>query len=600
MTIDLGPIQTRAAQEIAVGGLRVWYHLPFALLDDGIDPARHGWVAEKPKGTLQQQFYFHPFVSNALWDRADGGVSALFDLYRKPAFEFRHFTADFDSTDWKEMQDGKSEQLLCRRTFRGTVRTVELRRLREPAGSGRQSGLHGFAMLVVSVDFLCAAYGEYPRDKVKDPAPFAPLTLADAQDALDLSRRIFPRWHFYGEDALPGDALTRVPCFGPAPSRPEMDEGVRKGKTQLMPWVRELVAPFTLSEPDSRHFGDERAFITSAVLLGDGSEQEAEAFTLMTRVKDSDLMRLAEVDRRGTGYSYNKPFLDALAPGYFYTRQAPDGPTGTGNSTLYITASHHFCALGAGGYMRNVILGNGIPGHHDMGHAEEYYRHMQFLCVFEFFRLLQFSQTLSELVRSQRERGAIGDKSRTAVADSGQRLMRIRDEFLDFTHLHHFSNISSQLQPREMYDRLYAAFGIPAMFAEVEKELEAATSVHEMHTNAEAREDAARLNKLVSVGVPLSLLVGAGGMNIFIGDKAPFGLHAIVPALPGQTDAAGPPDGWLQLLQLSVLVAIIAGIWALAERVYFRDKRSFWGWLAYGAAAAAFAGSEALHLWPAP
>ena len=500
-----------SATLIDVGGLRVWYHLPFAILDDQIDPTQHGWVVQASKGTLQQQFYFHPFVSDALWDRADGAASALFDLHRKTRLEFKLFNAYFDRVEWKENADGSSERWIRRRGFRGTLRTVELRRLRAPVGAKRSGELRSFAMLVISVDFHGATYADYLPGQEQFPVNFAPLTLADAQDALDLSRRIFPRWHAFGEETLPGDALTIVPCYGRAPSSTEMDAAVREGRTRLMPWVEALVAPFTLSKPDSRHFGDERAFITSAILLGDGTGNDAKAFNLMTRLRESDLMRLAEVDRRGSGYGYNKPFLQGLAPAYFYTRQAPDRASGTGNTTHFITTSHHFCAVGAGWYMRDVILGNGIPGHHDMGHAEEYYRHMQFLCVFEYFRLLQFSQTLSELVRSQRERAANGARSRVAVAEFGRRLMRIRDEFLDFTHLHHFSNISSQLQAREMFDQLYAAFGISAMFAEVEKELEAATSFHEMQTNAEAREDSARLNKLVSVGVPLSLLVGAGG-----------------------------------------------------------------------------------------
>lgn len=80
-------------------------------------------------------------------------------------------------------------------------------------------------------------------------------------------------------------------------------------------------------------------------------------------------------------------------------------------------------------------------------------------------------------------------------------------------------------------------------------------------------------------------------MNIFIGDKAPFGLHAIVSGNPLT------PDGWVQLAQLAALVAIISGVWAVAEWVYVKDKRPFWGWLAYGAAVL-FLALGSWRVWP--
>ena len=604
MTLVDAPIQSRLATEIAVGGLRVWYHLPFGIAPGHrVDLAADGWQEMPCRGTLQQSFYFHDFVSNALWEGRDGTQTALFDRHIRRAPPNRassRFQAFFEEPgrgpETRTSADGTTTEInppvVKRRGFKGWVRSVELRRLRpRPSETGQAPEVDGFGMLVVCVDWRASSYDVFPADRPDLPRDFRPMTLADAQDVLDLSRRIFPRWHSDLNRDLPGDAFSIVEDAR-APTEQDMDAAASEGKTRLMPWVARLAAPYRLDGSNSYHFGDERSFVTSAVLLGKGNEPWDPAFALSAAVQKSDLLRLAELDRRGKSYAYNKPFLSTLLPGYLYPRQAPDAKSGTGNTTHIITSSHHLCVMGAGDFFKKVILGNGRPGDHDMGHVEEYYRHMQFLCTFEYFRLIQFSMALTALVRDQRAAAADPARHRDRAHAFGRRLMRIRSEFLDFTHLHHFSNISSQLQPREMFDRLYATFGIPAMFAEVEKELEAATSFHEMQTNAEAREDGARLNKLVSVGVPLSLLVGAGGMNIFIGTNAPFGLHKIAPD--------NTPDGWLQLLQLGVLVAIIAGVWALAERVYFRERRPFWGWLAFGAAVAAFAGSEALHLWSAP
>lgn len=93
------------AQDIAVSGLRVWYHLPFSLSDAALDLAKEGWVEARAEATLQQSFYFHSFVADAIWDKPTGEKTALFDLHRKRRLEGTGFEAQHDSPDMETQTD---------------------------------------------------------------------------------------------------------------------------------------------------------------------------------------------------------------------------------------------------------------------------------------------------------------------------------------------------------------------------------------------------------------------------------------------------------------------------------------------------------------
>lgn len=561
-----------SASALNASKLRVWYQLPFSIKPGAeADLGAAGWNECPSQCSPSQKHYFHPFVAGALWDGSED-KDALFKRYTKPKLQGRTFRAWFEKP---VLENGEIK--VTRQGFNGKIRSVELRCLPASAyGASDPGAVDGFGMLVLCVDYLGASHAadetvpqaDYAAGNLEAlPKTFGPMTLADAQDLLDLSRRIFPRWHSRLAPNLPGDTFFHVDVSGSAPSQDEMSKAGKEGRIALMPWVKNLAAPYDLADKNSFLFGDERSYVASAILLGDGTEKFDKAFDLSAGVRESDLFRLAELDQRGEGYLYGKPFLEGLAPSYFYRRHAPDAETRTGNTSHFITGPLHLCALGAGGYFRDEILGG--KGEDAQGHIDEYYRHMQFLCIFEYYRLIQFSMALTRLVRARKSAKSDTPEAREKRDEAFEKgLTGIRNEFLEFTHLHHFSNVSSQLQPREMFARLYAAFGIGEMFAEVEKELEAATGFHEMQAGARSRERGEQLNKLVSLGVPLSLLVGLGGMNILIGDKAPFGF------------AESGAGVRLQLAQLAAMVAVVLGVWGIAVQWFNRKTQPAWLWIA--------------------
>lgn len=575
------PVQN--ASEIDVKSLVIWYHFPFAVLED-VD-LRNEWKSEQALASFQQTNYFHPYVTRALWANPSDEKSApLFDrltptrpivgnavyAYVDHFLESTTIDKEISTPDHQEVEKRLGgDTPKQRKWYKGKVFEVELRHLLPSKTTSEKDP--GIAILIVGVkyDGMSTEIVTDSNQALTPPKTFTALTLAASQQILNRSRRAFPTWF---KDAsgtsdkrgtMPGDSFSGILGHGVSPNGAEVREKHSNGEMPLMPWVAELVAPFTLDGKQSKPFGDERSYISSCVVIGDGLDTGS--VPTIESLHPSDLFRLAEVDGDGDGYCYQKPFLDKMKEDYFYDRHTRDPDTQTGNTTQFLLSQHHLCAVGSGAFTADFIA-NEDPL---LGHLSQYYRHMQFLCVFEYFRLLQFSQQLTALVQEDRRSRETGDETvddhRYELFASG--LYKIRQDFLDFTHLHHFSNISSQLQPREMFEKLYSNFGITEMFHEVEQELNVATEFLTMRLEQKSQRSSEKLNNLLSIGVPLSLIVGAGGMNIFLGSQAPI-------FLGGGLD--GPIPWYMQLAQLFFVVGLTGGIWAFASNILLKKSARLW------------------------
>jgi hypothetical protein len=521
-----------------VADLRVWYHFPISLLKPVYPQMMTGWTVKKRDRTQtspSQFTYFHPFIAKALFE--DG---------EDPRFQV--LTRDCRPSEWQgefcKRHDDKTRHSY--RRFKLSVEAVDL----WIAGPGCKTKPDNPGLGILSVAVRITGVADATLDggynpNALDGAAFRPLTLHDAMDALEWIRRVFPRWRV---DGMPADSLSQVidPKGIHLPSHPEPEEDAayrNEGRLLLFPWVEKLLSPLRVDGKMAIHLGDERAFMSSAIALetpvdaADTEEiRDAKARALLRDLPDGTLFRLAEADRAGSGdYAYDSAFLETLRDRYFYTRHAPDRSAGRahiGNATLYLMSQHHLCALGAGDFARGSML----------RYMERYYRHMQFLCVFEYFRLIQFSQRLTVLVEQHRDNPP---KFRAEV-------LKIRGDFLTHTHLHHFTNVSSQLQAKEMFDKLQAATGIPDLFAEVERELDSAANYAAM---LEANEQARRgeeLNNLVAIGVPASLALTVAGFDWLTGNDAPD-----VPFF--QICSSAWSAG---LVQVSALLTLAFALWA--------------------------------------
>ncbi len=524
MTID-SFTKKRDARDIAVGRVRIWYHLPFAIYQ--MRSALEGWSRLQDQASDDQANYFHSYVTKVLWAQSDVNGRAHLERYQKAEFVGKRFHAQKQVS-----RDGNHAFA----TFSGTVDEVSLRLFRPRKKVDESNPAMG--MLTVGVTF----------DEVSDEPTAASetlalqnprsLTLADAQDFLDWSRRVFARWPDAKKGAktyTAGDMIERLRVFAPDEDAPWK---TIDGPFKLASWVRCLLKPFRMDGTVAELFGDERAFMTSGVLLQTDGPEDAEAREAVCAIQDEDLFRLAEADCSGDTPPYAMDFIRGRLDEYLYNRHAPSADAQSGNAAVSLIAHHHLCMVGAGGFFDHFILGAPNDPDRGPGHVDTYYRHLQFLAVYEYFRLVLFSQRLTRLVPKKQ------DKEFPVL------LQKLREDFLDFTHIHHFSNVSLQLQPREMYSQLYETLGIEAQFADIENELRAANEFVEAKEAQAAAKRAEKLNDLISVGVPLSLIVGATGANLFIGEAHP-------------TSPETPLPWATQLDHLATIVTPIAAVWAL-------------------------------------
>ncbi|WP_139229823.1 hypothetical protein [Litoreibacter janthinus] len=510
---------------------------------DDMPPDMAPWVkATGPLGDFGDHTYFHGFVADQLFGTppSDGNPASAkpptFDTYKR---------TDLNSDWFGDKLLFEKDLGFAVKRFGFRVTNAELRIM--------SRGQKRLAVVTVAVLITKAAQCAWKPDMGEalrsNDFPDRPFTLADAQDALDWMRRVYPRWWRKTPfKPIPGDTLYRVFRTTPDTSGPDeqdMDETfANTGRVPLLPWVRGLIRPLVVdgplprgtgntAPPNARHMNDERAYMASVVTLNqlqrDGetlSEQQT-----MLALRQGDQFRLAEADRSGPGTNYYSPdFNRSLRDAIFYDRHAPHKDADPGRTTYYMFSHKHICAATTWDQATD-----------DMG---DYYRHMHMLCVFEYHQLLVFSQNLSDLVRRYRDNRQDDERF---LED----LQKIRADFLTHTHLHHFSNVSSQLQPREIYDRLYTAFGIEKMFREVDEELRSATDfAATLRTQAQARRDST-LNEYVALGIPAALAVGLGGMNLLVGAES-FDLAMF-------NDKAHPL-AW-QIGQFSLLVAFSFVAW---------------------------------------
>jgi hypothetical protein len=536
-----------AAHDIPVRSLTIWYHLPFSIESGEPDMDMMRWTKAKRSASQDQQKYFHSFVTSALfptdtkgpriehWERADLNPSASSAGQTETIIDMQ---ADRDNGDG-----------LTTHTYRARIDDVSLR-LQRP-DTAMTPLTPGMGILVVGLT-LQSVSTSAPREFATSDLPGGQsLTLADAQNIIDWSRRAFARWNTTvgpkgAETPILGDMISRMRLLG------HVDNGKWQavdGLFSVAPWVKCLLKPWT-AELDAVFFGDERAFVTSAITL-EGLQEKTDRAAVLS-IADADLFRLAEADPAGPDLPYQETFVKDMLASYRYKRHAPAQNGQSGNSTEILLAHHHQCLIGAGTFMEGALL----------NHTEQYYRHLQFICVYETFRLVQFSQRLTRIVERKSDQHP--------ASDFAAELEKLRADFLEFTHLYHFSNVSLQLQPREMFKQLRKAMEIENLFQEVEEELRVATEFQQARDAKAAAGRAERLNDLLAFGVPLSLIAGLAGSNLFIGEN-----H------PSVAGASGGLDWWTQAQHMAGVVAAVSAVWAVATF-----------WIAYRAGKSANSGQH--------
>ncbi|MGY3436802.1 MULTISPECIES: hypothetical protein [unclassified Marinovum] len=553
------------SSDLTVARHQIWFHYPFQLDQSPVDEdfIRNWHALSAPQlGDFDRRSYFHRFVADRLFGESKRGVSPAFNTYRRAMPGTRRIGAD------KLETNGRGCIRLTR--FVADIERCELRFLGK---KNDENGFRGTAVVSIKVSVNGVARTQFLPNKdaalAATPEPHA-FTLTEAMCATDWLRRVYPR---YWNDAadVAGDSLHRVvdletgEPIGGAAHRPDSQGSLEDA---LFPWITQLLHPikFVGNDATARIKGEERAYMSSVVALethGSFTDNDRKEAETIAAISDGDLMRLAEADPKvdGSKPNYYSPcFMKHLKDEIFYDRHAPHPQAENWRSTRYLITAPHICAIGAGEFAKGQLCGD----------FDKYYRHMHFLCVFELFRLLQFSEDLTDLVVAfKNESGRWSAKRRREYLD---RLSDIRQAFLEHTHLHHFSNVSSQLQPKELFERLYAAFGIADLHAEVEQELASATEFAEAIEARMMAERGEQLNRIVSLGVPLGLGLALAALWF------PFA-WAETSDLPGWYDHIAK-DVFGFLLQVFAIGTATNLVWTVLTLEYHRRKiwfsRNIW------------------------
>lgn len=162
-----------------------------------------------------------------------------------------------------------------------------------------------------------------------------------------------------------------------------------------------------------------------------------------------------------------------------------------------------------------VALGAGNPGnpkdffcHTIVQHFRRHYFQMGLLIQFQYATLLAFSHRVSEATARKSARGAADDKAFRAE------MLQIEDDFLTFEQRYWFTQISNQMQPREMYDLWLDRTGVRKIYEETRAQVRAANEFLDARAQQRQADAAERLSIVATWGVVLGLALAFLGMNV--------------------------------------------------------------------------------------
>ncbi len=375
----------------------------------------------------------------------------------------------------------------------------------------------GVATLVVEVAL--------ERDpKVRISGREHPMSLAHAQALQNALRRIYPP--YFKQQHIDMDAAENIPEY---PASLSWSGGANVARLKPSEWIaqvadhrrnpmdavwRSVLDPLPIEKSSSdtgprwRQIIDER--IPSMIYIGarDGS-----------CIDRDDFVRLCFLDDPGRGDPYARSFLRGFERKHCYDRHWY-GRYGT----RYMFSGYSM-----------VMFGTGDPAdQHDIFHhvlAEHFRRHyfqMGLLIQLQFAALLSLSQRVSEAVKDKRARGR---------AEFRRRMLAIEDEVLAFEQRYWFTQVSNQLQAREVYDLWLGNTGVVNIYDEVRAQVRAANAYLDAREQEKQTSASTRLSIVATFGAIVGVSLAFLGMNVLASPDflAAFGVPKDVSSVPNAT-----------------------------------------------------------------
>jgi hypothetical protein len=510
-----------------------------------------GWIEERDhlahlgaandNSAYAEFVYFHAYIQDFLYDRA--GLAASTDS--EPAIRlFRRTNAgQFDvsvNIDGQALGEGEAIRLdVMLPIARMNLYLFEL----------------GVVILVIEVAL--------ERDpKVKIGGTERPMSLAHAQALQNVLRRIYPP--YFKKEHIDQDTAENIPEYpaslrwsGQAQAtRLKPSEWIAQvafhRRNPIDPVWRCILAPLPIEESSQdtgrrwRQIIDER--IPSMVYLGIRGP---------SGVERKDFARLCFLDDPGRDYPYSESFLEGFEQKHCYDRHW----FGT-YGTRYLFSGYSM-----------VMFGTGEPGdkndsfHHVLSeHFRRHYFQMGLLIQLQFSALLSLSQRVSEAVKDKRTRGR---------EEFRRQMLEIEDEVLAFEQRYWFTQVSNQLQAREIYDRWLEITGVSKIYSEVRDQVRAANAYLDAREQAAQTSATTRLSVIATFGVIGGAAFAFLGMNVLASPDflAAFGVSKDLSA--AQSVTSGGSGRWqMATAHLAVFFGVLLASCALGRLLLSRYSES--------------------------
>lgn len=445
--------QAVAEAERSVEQSPQWQHIPDALdqvpqairPDDGTEDTLDG-------GPFGEFVYFHDFTQSFLYP---SGENSLLKVYRR--------------TDLVELRARVS----------GATHVLSIERL----------SLHlfrtGVAVLTLELAF----------DPSNNPHQ---LTLAETQRVIDYLRRSYASYWIGDAPGRTPELVELVAKDGVTTASTPFDRatavaGIRSTSRDVCVFDhwRDLVHPLTLKCHGGlwRDPSDERIPCLSFISLTNPDLEDGPA---LNQIADCDWVRIADAEEPGDHYPYNPDFLKEFKSTAFYDRflwceRSP------GVSVRHLFGGTHYAVVGAGWFFDNILV----------HHFRRHYTQLALIARFQMATLLAFSSRLTAAVEARDNAKSNGqDGSKEFERD----VLQLQDDFLSYIHRFHFTGVSSQVQPAEMWDRWRATLGLDALHNDVKNELENASAAIHAQQDKRFSENAERLTNFATYGVIFGLI----------------------------------------------------------------------------------------------
>jgi len=361
----------------------------------------------------------------------------------------------------------------------------------------------GIAVMTLELKWQCQSTG-------------APLMLAQAQRIIDHLRRSYTP--FWDKNDVPGRVPLQVTlikrngvCTPYEPLPREAAEASVLGNANpdakiFRHWA-EMILPLKLLAEGGhwRDPSDERIPLNSFIALdplkqGENGDWKADIRAALLEIRDGDWHRIMDADEPDDDpYAYNPEFARQVEKAAYYDRFFPDPDSGS-IATRHLFGGIHYAAVVAGDFAKTLLP-----------HWRRHYAQLSLIARLENATLLAVSSRISV---------ADADLNRSKDhAAFDKQILEIQEYFLLFVHQFRFTGVTSQLQGAEMYQMWRKTLHLDALFADVRAELEVATAAVIARQQITEARATTRLTKVATLGVIGGLIVGAGGMNVLVGDE---------------------------------------------------------------------------------